>query len=100
MGGPERDKEQLCPTPYIRVLLFLLSRTILNSGAPGEKRRELSPPGGHLFIKNEKRSVGDAGLMGGGGRSFSRVSFKGSPALPFPPVPATPQPYLHFKTAL
>lgn len=36
----------------------------------------------------------------GAGRPFPRVSFKGSPALPFPPSPPSPQPYLHFKSAL
>lgn len=35
----------------------------------------------------------------GAGRPFPRVSFKGSPALPFPPSPSL-QPYLHFKSAL
>lgn len=38
-----------------------LYRTLVLPG----KRRELRPPGGHLFIENEKRRVGDAGLMGG-----------------------------------
>lgn len=46
VGGPERDKEQLCPTPYIRVLLFLLSRTIPNAGAPGKKEGSCTHPVG------------------------------------------------------
>lgn len=53
---------------------------------------------GICLLIMRKGRVGDAGAIGG--RAFSRVSFKGSPALPFPPVPFTPQPYLHFKTAL
>lgn len=44
VGGPEKDKEQLCPTPYIRVLLFLLSRTIPNSGAPGKNEGSCAHP--------------------------------------------------------
>lgn len=60
-GGPERDKEQSCPTPHVRVLLFLLSRTVPNSRAPErEGGRELRPPGGHLFIKGETGRVRDA----------------------------------------
>lgn len=90
VGGPERDKEQPCPTPHVRVLLFLLSRTVLNSGAPGREGGSCARPVGICLFRVRKGGrVRDAGRI-------RDAHFRASPlreALPYlshrsPPPPS------------
>lgn len=90
VGGPERDKEQPCPTPHVRVLLFLLSRTVLNSGAPRREGGSCARPVGICLFRVRKGGrVRDAGWI-------RDAHFRASPlreALPYlshrsPPPPS------------
>lgn len=54
----KRDKEQPCPTPYVRVLLFLLSRTVPNSRVPGREEGSCANSVGICLLKMRKGGSG------------------------------------------
>lgn len=74
--------------PRVRVLLFVLFPSRLDAGAPGREEGRTPKEG----VVRGMLVLGVVVVQGG----FPRVSFKGSPALPFR---THPQPYLLFKSA-
>lgn len=88
-GDQERDKERPCPTPHVGVLLFVLSHTVQNSGAPGRGGGAIAHILGICLLGVRKGGRGTRAREGAR-VPFPRVAFKGSPALPFPPSPSSP----------
>lgn len=89
-GRATPGPESYCP-PYLRLSWTLVPSAGRRGSCPSDR--------GYLFIPGGGRQAG-ARAQEGAGRPFPRVSFKGSPALPFPPSSPSPQSYLHFKSAL
>lgn len=90
-GARVGDKEPPCgreSDPCVRrVLLFVGAQTTLDSGALGGRRGPIPRAEGVRLCG--AREGGRGTLAGEGVRSaFQCVSFKGSPALPFPPSPS------------
>lgn len=101
-GGKEGDKEPPClrgerppsQSPIVRRI-----SDYAGLWCPREGEAELSS-GSRVFAYLGRGECGrGTQAWEGARRPFPRVSFKESPALPFPPSPS-PQPYLHFKSAL
>ena len=57
----------------VRVPLFVVSPTTLDSGAPGREKRSCPPPLGHLFIWGGGGRAEDAGLGGGSAPISARL---------------------------